>query len=84
MNQERKPPQRVVAIAGVLRDDVVTQAELTIVSSLQEAEWIASRAAQQAVLRVEARLQSGGKIERGKLGFDRQLRMVRSRKAGGE
>lgn len=82
----RKPPARVVAIAGSLKPDLITQAELVAISKLQETEWLASRMAQQAVLNLEMRVQHGATTQPGELRFDTELRMVRSRKqkAGGE
>lgn len=80
----RKPPRRVVSIKGGHLDDVVTQEQLADLSQLQQAEWIASRLAQKAALEIEARIKEGAVIEHGPLGFDERLRMVRSRKAGGE
>lgn len=84
--RRRKPPARVVGIAGKHSRGLVTQAELRAICDLQEAEWIASRAAQKAILNLEDSLSHGVPEEPGELAFDRELRMVRSRKqkAGGE
>lgn len=82
---QRKPAKRVISINGNASDeDFISQSELAMLSDLQKAEWIASRAAQKVALETEVRIAHGARIEPGPLRFDMKLRMARSRKAGGE
>lgn len=83
MSKKKKPAARVLSIqGGRLADVVITQEKLRLVASLQEAEWLANRAAQRAVMELEAALFHGAQIEPGPLSFDPDLRMVRSKKTG--
>lgn len=82
-NLPKKPPAKIVSIAGQLDEDIVTQKELAEISDMQAAEWVAAQSAHRAVLRLIERLKAGAKIEDGTLTFDRELRMVRSRKKAG-
>jgi len=87
MNAKRKPPQKVRSIASRHEQpgpDIITQADLASVSSLQAAEWRASQMVQKANLRIASRLLAGARIEPGGLTFDRDLGMVRREKAVGE
>lgn len=61
----------------------ITQRELSELANLQEAEWLASRIAQEAILDVEKRIGRRAQIEPGPLHFDENLRMVRSKKQEG-
>lgn len=82
----KKPPQnsRVVALRGEFSTETVTQQQLRELEAAQRAEWMASKRAALLSERVKAALERGAKIEHGPLGFDTELEMVRTRKAGGE
>jgi hypothetical protein len=73
----KRPP--IVAIRGSHDSDLITQEELAELAVLQDAEWIASRAAQKAALSIETRIAHGAVLEGGPLDFDKQRHMVRSR-----
>lgn len=75
---KRKPP--VVAITGEHRSDVVTQEDLNTLSDLQAAEWRAQRATQRAAMKIEQRIGHGARVEPGRMEFDGDLRMARTRK----
>jgi hypothetical protein len=84
---ERKPPSRVVDMAGKpLRPGTISQAELQEIARLQDAEWLASRIAHQAIIALEERLDAKEHVEPGDLKYDRAKRMVRTRRelASGE
>lgn len=79
----KKPPARVLAISGAHEADVITQDDLMRASQLQAAEWLAANAAHKANLTILNRLKHGAQIETGTLTYDRELRMVRTRKVVG-
>lgn len=81
---KRKPPQKVRSITGPHKPDVITQAELNRAAELQAAEWLAAQAAHKANSSLHVRLLHGASVEIGEFTFDRELRMVRRRKAVGE
>jgi hypothetical protein len=70
----------VLSIAGNYAPDKVTQEELKQISQLQAAEWLASQAAHKAIFAMLERLKAGAKVEEGKLYFDADLRMVRTKR----
>jgi hypothetical protein len=76
----RKPPGRVRPIKGEYVEDVVTQSELNEISHLQAVEWQAARAAHRSIEKLERRLLEGASLEPGPLVFDRDLKMVRTRR----
>ena len=85
----RKPSEKesnVVGLRGDYRSEVVSQEVLRELEHLQRLEWIASRQAALASERLRSALAQGATIEEGALYYDRELKMVRSRKqaAGGE
>lgn len=80
MRPPRKPP--VIAIKGTAKPDLITQKELKEAADLQAAVWMSERAAHLAIERLRARLFHGASIEDGALVFDRELKMVRHRRAG--
>lgn len=81
--QRRQPRQKVRAISGEHKNDVITQEDLCHVSTLQAAEWLAADAAHKANCHLSNRLRLGAQIEAGNLTYDRELRMVRTRKVAG-
>ena len=74
----RKPP--VVAIRGGHVRDLVTQADLRQLATLQALEWEAQRATQKVAMEIERRIAHGAGVEAGEFGFDAELKMARTRK----
>lgn len=81
-SSQRKPPRRsnVVRIKKQFEPDIVMQSELLQLELAQLAEWNASRRAALLSQKIQHALDDGAKTEEGKLFFDRELNMVRSRK----
>ena len=79
-NPQKKPMQKIVAIKGSREEDVVHDADLLSVSLLQAASWQAEGTAQRAISQLGARILQGARVESSNWYFDRDLRMVRSRK----
>lgn len=77
----RKPPQKVSAIVGEFRNDVVTAEELQLAVDLQATVWLAEKNAREYVQRLEHRLLSGARIEDCDYEFDPELQMVRTKRA---
>lgn len=79
---KRKPPEKVRAISGDFRPDIVTKAEMQEASDLQATAWMAEKNAREFVQRLEHRIQSGAQIEDCEFTFDMEMQMVRTKKAG--
>lgn len=75
---KRKGPARV----AVMPVAAVTQSELRDYYELQSAAWEAEKIAHDAAADIERRIKAGATVEDGPLTFDRDRRMVRTRKMG--
>lgn len=80
-NNEKKPPIKAKIVSldrKNLPEEVVTQ---KLLEDAQVAEWEAGRRAALLAEEVRTALARGARLEEGRLYFDADLRMVRSRKA---
>jgi len=59
----------------------VTQTDLKRQAALQDAEWVADRAAQMGAEEIDARLADGAKVKPGKLTFDKKQKKAVAKKA---
>lgn len=80
---DKKPPQRVRAIQGEFKPDIITREELAEISKLQATAWAADQEAHAAVLIIEQRLLNGAQVEDCDLFFDPDLRMIRTKRKEG-
>jgi hypothetical protein len=80
-NPKKKDQARVVSIQGAHKQDIISQEELRQAADLQAAEWLTAQSVQKSILRLLDRIENNAAlIEDGSLEFDRELRMVRSKK----
>lgn len=71
---------------GSPREDVVDDIDLELIADLQAEEWQIQQKLQRAVNVLESRILHGATVQTNRFYFDRNLRMVRSKKeekAGG-
>ena len=82
---EKLTPEQRGAIARTAAaarwGEPVTQAELKRQAALQDAEWVADRAAQMGAEEIDARLADGAKVKPGKLTFDKKQKKAVAKKA---
>lgn len=80
-NNTRPPKAKILTLTRRSRA-VVTQKRLEDLENAQVAEWHAGRRAALLSEAIRVALEGGASVEPGRLYFDDELRMVRSRKKG--
>ncbi len=79
----KKPPGVASISGGPFKPDLVSQAELKMLSEFQAGEYTAINRTRKLAFEISARLAQGATVESGPLEFDRDLGMARTAKGEG-